>query len=148
MRLFFALWPDEDTVRQFEAVANLMRLEAGGRLEAVRNYHLTLAFVGEVSEVNLAVLQHIGQSIRGPRFTAVCDRLEYWPQPRAIVAAVRNTPAALRDLSARLHEASELPRMPLRAHVTLARKVAQARCATPSRVWIWFVEIARRSPLK
>jgi 2'-5' RNA ligase len=86
---------------------------------------LTLAFVGEVSDQKLAVLQQIGRSIRASSFTAVCDFLEYWPQPRAVVAVVRDAPAALLDLSARLQEAIGLPQIPLRAHVTLARKVTQ-----------------------
>jgi 2'-5' RNA ligase len=126
VRLFFALWPEDDTVRQIESTASLLRLEAGARFVAAHNYHLTLAFIGEVAELNLAVLQQIGKTARGSGFTAVCDLLEHWPQPRAVVAAVRNAPAALLDLSARLHEAVELPQIPLRAHVTLARKVAQA----------------------
>ena len=126
MRLFFALWPDGEALRQIRAAADLLRLEGGGRLVPSRNYHLTLAFIGEVSDAKLAVMQQIGQSVRASRFTAICDRLEYWPQARAVVAAVRDAPAALLDLSARLYEAIELPQIPLRAHVTLARKVAQA----------------------
>jgi 2'-5' RNA ligase len=39
---------------------------------------------------------------------------------------VRKAPEALLELSARLHEAIGLPQLPLRAHVTLARKVTQA----------------------
>jgi 2'-5' RNA ligase len=126
VRLFFALWPDADLARQLEAAANGLRLEGRGRLVPAGNYHLTLAFVGEVSDQKLAVLQQIGRSLRASAFTAACDILEYWPQPRAVVAAVREAPEALLDLSARLHEAIDLPQMPLHAHVTLARKVAQA----------------------
>jgi 2'-5' RNA ligase len=126
VRLFFALWPDEDVIRQLAVAASRLELEGPGRLVPARNFHLTLAFVGEVPDQKLAVLQQIGGSIRASTFTVVCDHLEHWPQPRAVVAAVRKAPAALLDLSARLHEAIELPQMPLRAHVTLARKVAQA----------------------
>ena len=126
MRLFFALWPDGEIVREFEAVSNLSKLEGGARRVPAGNFHLTLAFIGEVSDQKLAVLQQIGQSVRVSRFTVVCDCLEYWPQPRAIVTTVRNAPAALLALSARLQEAVDLPQTPLRAHVTLARKVVQA----------------------
>jgi 2'-5' RNA ligase len=126
VRLFFALWPDEEVSHQLSAVAARLHIEDRARLVLAQNFHLTLAFVGEVSDQKLAVLQQIGRSIRASPFTAVCDLVEYWAQPRAVVAAVRDAPAALLDLSARLHEAIELPQMPLRAHVTLARKVAQA----------------------
>jgi 2'-5' RNA ligase len=125
VRLFFALWPDGEVVRELEAAANILPLEGASRRVPAGSLHLTLAFIGEVSDQKLAVLQQIGQSIRASHFTAVCDCLQYWPQPRAVVAAVRNAPAALLALSARLQEAVELPQMPLRAHVTLARKVAQ-----------------------
>ena len=125
MRLFFALWPEVDIVRQLEAAANALTLEGATRWVPASNYHLTLAFVGEVSDNKLALLRQIGQSIRASRFTAVCDCLEYWPEPRAVVAAVRHAPTALLDLSATLHEAIALPQMALRAHVTIARKVAQ-----------------------
>jgi 2'-5' RNA ligase len=126
VRLFFALWPDDAGVRELEAAANRLALEGSGRRVPARNLHLTLAFVGEVSDEKLAVLRQVGGSIRAPRFTAICEGFEYWPQSRAVVATVRDAPAALLDLAARLLEEIALPPMPLRAHVTLARKVTQA----------------------
>ena len=126
MRLFFALWPEGEVARELESAANQLTLEDAARRVPARNFHLTLAFIGEVAEQKFAVLQQIGHTIRASRFTAVCECLEYWPQPRAVVAVVRNAPAALLALSARLQEAAKLPQAPLRAHVTLARKVTQA----------------------
>ncbi len=126
MRLFFALWPDGETVRQIEAARRSLTIEGGGRLVSAHNLHLTLAFVGEISDAQLAPLRRIGGAVRAPRFVLICDHIEYWPQPRAIVAAVRNAPAELFDLSARLRRAIGLRQEPLQAHVTLARKVAQA----------------------
>jgi RNA 2',3'-cyclic 3'-phosphodiesterase len=126
VRLFFALWPDGEVVRELEAAANLLTLEGAARKVPAGNFHLTLAFIGEVSEQKLAVMQQIGRSIGASPFTVVCQCLEYWPGPRAVVAAVRNAPPALLALSETLQEAAELPQVPLRAHVTLARKLAQA----------------------
>jgi RNA 2',3'-cyclic 3'-phosphodiesterase len=126
VRLFFALWPDDAVVHGLEAAANRLPLHGSGRLVPARNLHLTLAFIGDVSDQKLAALRHIGRSVRAPRFTVVCEGFEYWPEPRAVVATVQNAPTALLDLSARLLEEIALPQMPLRAHVTLARKVTQA----------------------
>jgi 2'-5' RNA ligase len=126
LRLFFALWPDEDIAQRLAAAASLFKIEGRGRLVSPRNYHMTLAFVGEVADARLAVLQQIGQSMRSGRFTVVCNSLEFWAAPCAIVAAAQETPPVLLDLSARLHDAIDLPRAALRAHVTLARKAAQA----------------------
>jgi RNA 2',3'-cyclic 3'-phosphodiesterase len=126
VRLFFALWPDRDIVRQIQAAASSLAIEGRGRLVSPQNLHLTLAFAGEVSDEHGASLQRIAGSFRVPRFVVTCDQLEYWSQARAVVAAARNPPAELFDLSTRLHQAIGSRQERLQAHVTLARKVTQA----------------------
>jgi RNA 2',3'-cyclic 3'-phosphodiesterase len=126
MRLFFALWPDDDVTRQFTQIARQQSLESRSRRVDPKNYHVTLAFVGEVPAIKLAVVQQIGRSLRASRFTFNCDSIEYWPNSQVVVAAVRAAPAGLIDLWRKLNDALELPREPLHAHVTLARKVTQA----------------------
>jgi 2'-5' RNA ligase len=126
LRLFFALWPDADVTSQLTQVARQLRLEGRCRWVEPKNYHVTLAFVGEVSATQLAVLQKIGQSLRAPRFILTCDSIEYWGESQVLVAVVRVVPPGLLDLSTQLNDALGLPPEPLRAHVTLARKVTQA----------------------
>ena len=126
MRLFFALWPDPDVSRQLTHLADQLNLDSRGRRVDPKNYHVTLAFVGEVPAAKLAVLQQIGRSVRVPQFTFECDSIEYWREPRVVVAAARATPPGLLDLWRKLNEAIGLPRERLCAHVTLARKVTQA----------------------
>jgi RNA 2',3'-cyclic 3'-phosphodiesterase len=126
MRLFFALWPDEETTRQLARVASGLNLESRSRLVAPKNYHVTLAFVGEVADSKLAVLQQIGRSLRVSRFTFACDVIEFWRRSQVMVAAAQESAPGLIDLSTRLNAAIGLPREPLQAHVTLARKVTQA----------------------
>lgn len=91
-----------------------------------KNYHVTLAFIGEVAESRLAVLRQVGGSLQAPRCTIALDSLEFWPSSRVVVAAAQETPPGLRSLWMQLHEATGLPGAQLLAHVTLARKVAQA----------------------
>ncbi len=98
-----------------------------------QNYHLTLAFLGEVAVSQRGALQQIGASLRAPGSTITFDAYEYWREPRVIVAAARETPAAFLALWSGLHRALQssqaAPRFqpsPPRAHVTLARKVVQA----------------------
>ncbi len=126
MRLFFALWPDADVMRRLTQMARQLKLEGHSRWVDPRNYHVTLAFVGEVPAPKLAVLQQIGRSLRAPRFTFTCDSIEFWRQSQVLVAAARAAPPALLGLWSQLNDAIGLPRERLRAHVTLARKVAQA----------------------
>jgi 2'-5' RNA ligase len=125
LRLFFALWPVPDVTRQLAQLARRMNLESRGRRVDPRNYHVTLAFVGEVPATKLAVLQQIGRSVRAPQFTFECDSIEFWREAQVVVAAARATPGLL-DLWTKLNEAIGLPRERLRAHVTLARKITQA----------------------
>jgi 2'-5' RNA ligase len=126
MRLFFALWPDEDVTRQLACLASQLNLEGPGRQVAPKNYHVTLAFVGEVADLKLAVLQQIGRSMQAPRFAFACDSLEYWQKSQVVVAAAQVAPQALHDFWIRVNDAIGLPHERLRTHVTLARKVAQA----------------------
>jgi RNA 2',3'-cyclic 3'-phosphodiesterase len=126
MRLFFALWPDDEVTRRLTEFGRQLNLESRSRRVNPKNYHVTLAFVGEVLATKLAVLQQIGHSLRASRFTFNCDSIEYWPGSQVVVAAVRAAPPGLLDLWRKLNDALELPLEPLRAHVTLARKVAQA----------------------
>ena len=126
MRLFFALSPDDDVTQQLSQVAFQLNLEGRSRRVDAKNYHVTLAFVGEVAAPKLAVLQQIGRSLRPPPFTFACDSLEYWQKSQVVVAAAQVAPPALHDFWIRLNDAIGLPRERLRAHVTLARKVTQA----------------------
>jgi 2'-5' RNA ligase len=125
LRLFFALWPDVDVTTRLVSVAASLNLTSPGRLVDAKNYHVTLAFIGEVAESRLVVLQHVGESLQAPRCTIALDSLEFWPQSRVVVAAAQEIPPGLLSLWTQLHDSTGLPRAKLRAHVTLARKVAQ-----------------------
>jgi 2'-5' RNA ligase len=125
LRLFFALWPDADAATRLARVAASLNLTSPGRLVDAKNYHVTLAFIGEATESRLAVLRQVGGSLRAPRCTLALDSLEFWLQSRVVVAAAQETPPGLLKLWTQLHEATGVPRGQLRTHVTLARKVAQ-----------------------
>jgi 2'-5' RNA ligase len=134
LRLFFALWPDADTRERVANAAAALRL-TDGRPVPPHNYHLTLAFIGEVTGSQVAVLRQIGRGQRAPGCTITIDAYEYWPEPRVVAAVAREPPTALVDLWMRLRQDLVLRQAALnlnrlqpspRAHVTLARKVAQA----------------------
>ncbi len=134
MRLFFALWPG---ARERAAIADAAAAFTDGlhgRRIPPENYHLTLAFVGEVTAAQFAVLQQIGRDQRLTGCTLTLDAFEYWREARVVVAHARKTPPELLELSVQLRGALAQspaafrlePARPLRGHVTLARKVAQA----------------------
>ena len=47
-RLFFALWPDDDTRHALARLAKTRLPSGSGRLVAAQNIHLTVAFLGAV----------------------------------------------------------------------------------------------------
>ena len=132
MRVFFALWPDAATRTCIANAAAALRLTGGARPIPRDNFHLTLAFVGEVPNSGIAVLQQIGRNQRAAGCTIKLDAYEHWPEPQVVAAVARKTPQALldlwlclrRDLALQPDPNHRRPRW--RAHVTLARKVVQA----------------------
>jgi 2'-5' RNA ligase len=107
-------------------MARQLTLQSCSRRVDPKNYHVTLAFVGEVPAAKLVVLQQIGQTLHAYRFTFSCVAIEFWRESQVIVAAAGAAPPGLLDLWRKLNDAIGLPRERLRAHVTLARKVTQA----------------------
>jgi 2'-5' RNA ligase len=135
MRLFFALWPDADAAAQLADIAGKLTLEGPVRLVKPGNYHVTLAFLGEVPSVQVAKWQQIGCALHASRCTIELGELEYWPGPLVVAAVAQEPPAALLELWTQLRDEADLPR--LRAHVTLARKVTQAPVLQAMSVITW-----------
>ena len=126
MRLFFALWPNADAAARLAGIAAELTVHAPGRRVLPKNHHVTLAFLGEVPGSQLAMLQQVAGSVQAHRFTMSFDSLEYWPQSQVVVAAAQKSSPGLLRLAAQLQAATGSAPRPLRAHVTLARKMTQA----------------------
>jgi 2'-5' RNA ligase len=137
-RIFFALWPDDETVSHLSALAQ--DLAAGrGRLIHPASLHLTLAFVGSVTPKQVDQLLEIGAGVRAEAFDLGLDRLGFWPQRGILWAGCRQSPAPLRSLVASLvadlraagFAIDHRPGATHVPHVTLARG---ARCASLPRL--------------
>jgi RNA 2',3'-cyclic 3'-phosphodiesterase len=140
LRLFFALWPDAAVARQFTALTSQFNFEQPARMVDPKNYHVTVAFVGEVATARLESLQQIGRSLQARAFSMRFEAIENWPQARAVVAVVHEMPHALGDLWRGLRAAIGFESdMPFRAHVTLARNVPQAPVHAAMSTIIWRV---------
>jgi 2'-5' RNA ligase len=131
VRLFFAVVPDAATGERIAAAAAALPREPQSVLVPRNNYHMTLAFVGEVAAPQTQLLRHIGAAQRASAFALRFDSYEYWPKPEVVVAAARSIAPPLDALWRQLHrELAQyqwaLNAKRLRPHVTLARKVAQA----------------------
>jgi RNA 2',3'-cyclic 3'-phosphodiesterase len=131
VRLFFALLPDSETQQRITTAARELRLDPASPLVRPESLHMTLAFVGKVPALKVALLRKIGDAQRIPAFTIRFDEYEYWPKAKAVVAAARESPASLNLLWRQIHDALAKHNLApthdrLRPHVTLARKVSQA----------------------
>jgi RNA 2',3'-cyclic 3'-phosphodiesterase len=128
--LFFAALPAESTRDRIAGAAEALHASALFRYVPRENYHLTLAFIGEVRLSQVPLVQHVGGAVNASAFSLRFDAYEYWPNSKVVVAAARVAPAALERLWSDLHRGlaahqRALEPNSLRPHVTLARKVSQ-----------------------
>jgi 2'-5' RNA ligase len=142
VRLFFAVWPPAKTAAALHAWALAARRSAGGRATRAETIHLTLAFLGDVSEDRLPELEAL--RIEGRRHDLPLEVARYWPRNRIVWAGPEQTPDALQQVFASLRE--ELKARNFRteaqqfaAHVTLIRNARAAASLPPPRVR-WPVE--------
>jgi len=125
-RLFFALWPDEATRSAISrATREAVRL-SGGRPIAKERLHVTVAFLGELTDAGLEVARQ-APPIPVGAFKLTLDAVGVWPGSKILWLAPSDVPEALEELEAVLWE--RLVERGFRAedrvyrpHVTLARR--------------------------
>jgi 2'-5' RNA ligase len=111
---------------------------ATGRALARADLHVTLCFLGAVSEAQLAPLCERAGKIEGASFELAFDRLEWWRPARALAATAACVPPAGAQLAAALASAARglglaPDERPWRPHMTLLRGVtAQQLPAEPA----------------
>jgi RNA 2',3'-cyclic 3'-phosphodiesterase len=142
-RLFFALWPDDET-RAAIAVLARERVHRQARPLPADNLHITLAFPGNVTARVQACLEEAAGRLTGAAFELSVDRLGYWSGPRIIWAAPSQTPPELwslvTSLRAVLAACGLAPEdRPYQAHITLARKASQALTVTRTAPIPWSI---------
>jgi RNA 2',3'-cyclic 3'-phosphodiesterase len=134
-RCFVALAPDAATRDAFAA----MPVGAAVRRVPIDQLHLTLAFLGSISEEKGGLLAAALPSVVVPLPTLSVERFEYWPSrfhPRLAVLAFTACDA-LTELETRVRSLVAglgLPvddHRPFRPHVTLARMPRDARPIAP-----------------
>jgi RNA 2',3'-cyclic 3'-phosphodiesterase len=144
VRLFFGAFPSPEARGRIESAAAALTVGVDARRIPAENYHLTIAFAGEVPDERAIALRALGAAVRHPPFEVSFDAYEYWRRSEVIVAAVRECPRALLQLHGALLAGFDelgLPRDPLalRAHVTLARKITQAPVLKAMSKFSWMV---------
>jgi 2'-5' RNA ligase len=135
-RVFFALWPDHRQRDRLRDTINSVARDVEGRIVDRRNWHITLAFVGDIEERLIPELQQRASQIKVQPFHLSFDRLEYWVRPRVACLVAATVPTELQQLVTALHAAmQEVGVIPedrtYRPHITVARN---ARTFTTERL--------------
>ncbi len=125
-RLFFALWPDDESRHQIDQINQKVSL-TGIRKLIPDNLHITLVFLGNVDDETAAAVEERAAEIIAPQVTLKFDELDFWPKPKVLCLTCRKQPKAIYELvNALTTMVSAYPirldPRPFRAHITLARK--------------------------
>ena len=140
-RLFFALEipaPIQQQVIQWRAA---QFAPEAGRPIAAANLHLTLAFLGEISEQKQQTLMTLAGRIQQPAFTLTLDDAGHWPRSRVVWLGSRQPPRGLLQLANLLRAQAarsgcyQSPQ-PFHPHVTLLRNAAH-QIALPAPGFHW-----------
>jgi 2'-5' RNA ligase len=131
MRLFFAAIPDSEVRGRLACAARALDAAAAARFVPAEQYHMTLIFLGEVPESRMLAVREAAAGQRLRSVTLRFDRWEYWRESGVLVAATSEWPQALANGRSGLERALarraiSFDDKPLRPHLTVARKVAQA----------------------
>lgn len=128
LRLFFALWPGAAERKALAATTANAIGQVDGQPVSAANLHVTLAFLGSVPGRGIADLIVIGGQGGYPRVELEFNRLEYWAQPKVLVAKPSDVPRSALEIVNRLWAglgtlgfARET--RPWHPHMTIVRKV-------------------------
>jgi len=129
LRLFLALWPDDDVRGQLAALGGRWMWPAGSVLYQPGDWHVTLHFIGAVGADRVDAISS-GLDVPLEPFELRLDQPQVWPRGVAVLCA-GTVPHQLRQLHDRIGAALQALGLPVdarpyRAHVTLARRAAGA----------------------
>jgi 2'-5' RNA ligase len=139
MRTFFALTPGAETALPIESwrMLNWPLLQ---RPIPAANFHLTLAFLGDISASQLEYLAQRARGTDAGAITLALDTLGYWSKPQILWLGPASCPQALLDLAGKLRKSAascglKMDRRAYRPHLSLARRVSPEPTAalTPPR---------------
>ena len=133
MRLFFALWPPRETAAALAGWAAEVQKQAGGKITATDNIHLTLAFLGDADPDAAA---QAARRVEGRRHELPIETAKYVRRNEMVWVAPAAMPVELAEFVQALHAALRahsfrLEERPFAAHVTLIRRAKMPRSLPP-----------------
>ena len=128
-RLFFALWPDPETRTKLDKVAQQVKNEKF-RLVKKSNLHITLEFLGEVTDEDQQALIEKAAKIHAEPFDLELSRIGWWQKPAILWIGTTDMPKPLLNLVKSIkkcvkQQGLKTDQREYKPHVTIARKVKQ-----------------------
>ena len=146
-RLFFALWPTESVRLDLNQLSQLVNQTPGmvGKIVSPVNWHITLAFLGNINVATKPCLEQAATTIKVQRFNLSLDQLGYWPKKHILWLGTSQMPATLAQLVTQLTTALsscgyQPENRPFHAHITLMRKVNRIKNLPNITPITWSVE--------
>ena len=132
MRLFFALWPDDEVRARLARWSRELRAVCGGRAVRPENLHVTLAFLGSVEDGRIEEVERAAGEVAPRAVSLVLDQPGYWKHNRIVWAGASAAPPELEELVLELRNALARSRIdfdskPFASHVTLLREAREPR---------------------
>ena len=130
-RIFFALWPDNETRSSLCTITQQFKDEKF-RLVKKSNLHITLEFLGEVAEDVLQQLVEKSNCIQAESFEIKLTRIGWWRKPGVLWIGTHHIPKQLIHLVESIKQIVkqqdlETDKRSYEPHVTIARKVKQVQ---------------------
>ena len=144
-RLFFAVWPPRAAAEALHAWALEARHATGGRATRAETIHLTLVFLGEVSDNELCGAIQAAREAKSNSHAMILEEAKFWRRNRIVWVGPRETPEPLgilvENLKGRLMAKNfKTENRPFAAHITLIRKADEPRQLPPLPAVSWPVE--------
>ena len=145
LRLFFALWPDEQTGLFLTNTASRLIVPGTARSVARANLHLTLIFLGPVETSMQGCCELAADTVRAAKFSLVINRLGCWFRRSIAWAGPSQQPPGLVSLVEKLNASLgtcgyEPETRRFSAHVTLARNARRCRSGVTIEPFHWDVD--------
>lgn len=127
-RLFFALWPDENTRQQCPKIGNAVVSEQALPARAA-NIHVTLLFLGNIDSDKEESFKQALLNSPVPKMTLCFDKLSFWKKPSILCLSTTDPSPeveffveALSNLARKL--GVTIDERPFKPHVTLVKKAS------------------------
>jgi 2'-5' RNA ligase len=132
VRLFFALWPDEEVRAQLARWSRELHVVCGGRPTRPENLHVTLAFLGSVENASVVEVERAADTVSPRACPLILDQPGYWKHNRIAWAGASVVPPELGGLVSELRGALMKSQIRFDAksfvsHVTLLREAREPK---------------------